>query len=141
MESCCFPPLQSSVILSEPPGLSKISVSTGVKLKRTVSHVTSAWCHLPSPSLLFPTPVPFDLGCPLLEVRVGLSIRMSHLHQEDGQVIWPIGVPLKAVASGGANVTHAPFAQRWGAERFIWFCTLLCGSSWSGFVCGFSVTY
>lgn len=52
--------------------------------------------------------MPFDLSRPLLEIRVGLSRRISHLHLPDGQVIWPIGVPLKAVetdASGGAHVT------------------------------------
>lgn len=49
-------------------------------------------------------PAPFDLYCPLLEIRVGLSRRISHLQLADGQVIWPIGIPLKAVetdASGG----------------------------------------
>lgn len=111
------------------------SVSTCVKWLRQYPHAAHVLYCLPSPCLLLPTPVPFDLCCPLLEIRVGLSLSISHLHLADGQVICPIGVPIKAVetdASGGASVTSYSVtdAEKRGPSGSVRFFS---GSSWSVF--------
>lgn len=51
---------------------------------------------------------------------MGLSRRISHLQLADGQVIWPIGIPLKAVetdASGGVLMSlpiQSEMGGQWG---------------------------